>query len=209
MICVLIADCCDVVRTEIREILKAEREWEVVAEAADGKEAILKALKLKPDVAIVEISLPVVDGIEVTAHIRRQLPATEVLIFTLLEDEALIYDALAAGARAYLFKSDPHCHLTAAVACLAVHRPFFTERVSNRLLQSVLARRPQKEALTGRQRAVLKLIAEGYTNREITTFLDISVKTVETHRAAIMRKLDLSSLAALVRYAVRNKIVEL
>ena len=209
MIRVLIADCCDVVRTGIREILKGEREWEVVAEAADGKEAILKALKLKPDVAIVEIALPVVDGIEVTAHIRRQLPATEVLIFTLLEDEALIYDALAAGARAYLFKSDPHFHLTAAVACLAVHRPFFIERVSNRLMQSVLARRPQKEALTGRQRAVLKLIAEGYTNREITTFLGISVKTVETHRAAIMRKLDLSSLAALVRYAVRNKIVEL
>ena len=90
MICILIADECDVVRTGIREILKVERDWQVVAEAADGKEAILKALKLKPDIAIVEISLPVVDGIEVTAHIRRRLPATEVLIFTLLEHEALI-----------------------------------------------------------------------------------------------------------------------
>ena len=209
MIRILIADDCDVVRTGIREILKVERDWEVVAEAADGKEAILKALKLKPDIAIVEISLPVVDGIEVTAHIRRRLPATEVLIFTLLEHEELICDALAAGARAYLFKSDPRCHLTAAVACLAVHRPFFTDRVSDTLLQSILSRRRPKGVLTDRQRTVLQLIAEGYTNKEITTFLDIGVKTVETHRAAIMRKLNLSSLAALVRYAVRNKIVEL
>src|SRR5262245_40026661 len=113
---ILIADACDVVRTGICEILKVERDWEVVGEVADGKEAILKALNLKPDIVIIEIALPVMDGIEVTVHIRRRLPETEVLIFTLLESEALVCDAFDAGARAFLCKSDPHCHLTAAVA---------------------------------------------------------------------------------------------
>jgi DNA-binding NarL/FixJ family response regulator len=209
MIRILIADNCEVVRAGVRRVAEARPDWEVVAEAADGKEAILKAVACKPDVAVVEISLPLMSGIEVTDHIRSRLPSTEVLIFTAHENENLAFDALGAGARGYLFKSDAHGYLIEAIASLAEHRPYFTDRISKTLLQSFLARRsPTRAAVTSRERSVLQLIAEGHTNRKIGTILGIGVKTVETHRAAIMHKLNLSSSAALVRYAIRNKIVE-
>ena len=207
---ILIADDSEVVRLGLRQSLEAQPDWQVVAEAADGKEAILQAIASKPDVAVIEYALPVMNGTEVTHYLRRRLPKTEVLVFTRQEDEALIFDILSAGARGYLLKSDAQSHLLEAVASLAAHRPFFTDRISEKLLQAFLTRcNRARGTLTNRERSVVQLIAEGHTNRKIGAFLGIGVKTVETHRAAIMRKLNLSSSAALVRYAVRSKLVEL
>lgn len=209
MIRILIADDHEVVRSGLRKILEAQPSWEVVAEAGDGKDAVLKAAQTKPDVAVLDYSLPLVNGIEATRQIRTRLPKTEILIFTMHDNETLIQELLQAGARGYLLKSDAKRHLIGAIESLAVHRPFFTAKVSEALLESFLAH-PNREGsmLTNRERGVVQLIAEGYTNKQIANVLGISLKTVETHRATIMRKLNLSSSASLVRYAIRNKIVE-
>jgi DNA-binding NarL/FixJ family response regulator len=206
---ILIADDHDVVRSGLRSILETHPNWEVVAEAADGKEAILKAIEAKPDVAVLDYSLPLVNGVEVTRQIRARLRRTEVLIFTMHDNETLIQELLKAGARGYLLKSDASRYLIAAIESLAVHKPFFTASVSEALLESFLTRTRQAgSTLTNRERSVVQLIAEGHTNKEIAHLLNISIKTVETHRASVMRKLDLSSSADLVRYAIRNKLVE-
>jgi DNA-binding NarL/FixJ family response regulator len=209
MIRILIADDHEVVRSGLRKILEAQPNWEVVAEAGDGKDAIHKAAETRPDVAVLDYSLPLVNGIEATRQIRARLPKTEVLIFTMHDNETLIQELLKAGARGYLLKSDAKRHLIGAIESLASHKPFFTAKVSEALLDSFLAR-PNREGstLTNRERGVVQLIAEGHTNKQIANILNISLKTVETHRAAIMRKLNLSSSAALVRYAIRNRIVE-
>ncbi|MGE0850051.1 MAG: response regulator [Hyphomicrobiaceae bacterium] len=206
---ILIADDHEVVRSGLRRILEAQPNWEVVAEAGDGKDAISKAIETKPDVAVLDYSLPLVNGIEATRQIRARSPKTEVLIFTMHDNETLIQELLKVGARGYLLKSDAKRHLIGAIESLAVHKPFFTAKVSETLLDSFLSR-PSRESstLTNRERGVVQLIAEGYTNKHIANLLNISLKTVETHRAAIMRKLNLSSSAALVRYAIRNRIIE-
>jgi DNA-binding NarL/FixJ family response regulator len=204
---ILIADDHDVVRSGLRSIL--EPRWEVAAEASDGKEAIRKAIELKPDVAILDYSLPLINGVEATRQIRARVPTVEVLIFTMHDSESLIHDLLEAGARGYLLKSDAKCFLVNAVESLAAHRPFFTAKVSEALLDSYLTRStPAESVLTPRERSVVQLIAEGHSNKQVANVLNISVKTVETHRAAAMRKLNVSSAAGLVRYAVRNRIVE-
>ena len=164
---ILIADDHDVVRSGLRTILEAHPNWEVVAEAADGKEAILKAIETKPDVAVLDYSLPLVNGVEVTRQIRARLPRTEVLIFTMHDNETLIEELLKAGARGYLLKSDARRHLIAAIEALAVHKPFFTARVSEALLESFLTRTSQAgSTLTNRERGVVQLIAEGHTNKD-------------------------------------------
>jgi DNA-binding NarL/FixJ family response regulator len=206
---ILIADDHDVVRSGLRHIIEAQPGWQVVAEAGDGKEAVQKALETKPDVAVIDYSLPLINGVEATRQIRAALPHTEVLIFTMHDNEGLIQELLKAGARGYLLKTDARRHLIGALEALAAHKPFFTAKVSEALLDSFLSRPAQEgSALTPRERSVVQLIAEGYTNKQIAGLLKISVKTVETHRAAIMHKLKLSSPAALVRYAIRNRIVE-
>jgi DNA-binding NarL/FixJ family response regulator len=145
----------------------------------------------------------------VTHQIRARLPNTEVLIFTMHDNEVLIGELLKAGARGYLLKSDAGRHLVAAIEALASHKPFFTSKVSEGLLKSFVTRPSgQQSALTNRERAVVQLIAEGHTNKEIGRLFDISLKTVETHRSAVMHKLELHSPAAFVRYAIRNKLVE-
>ena len=206
---ILIADDHEVVRSGLRRILLSQPNWEVVAEAADGKDAISKATETKPDVAILDYSLPRINGMEATRQIRARLPKTEVLIFTMHDSEALIQELLKAGARGYLLKTDATRYLIAAIESLALHRPFFTAKVSEQLLDTFLAQ-PEREvsALTNRERGVVQLIAEGHTNKQIAHILSISLKTVETHRSAIMRKLSLSSSAGLVRYAIRNRLVE-
>ena len=190
-------------------ILLSQPNWEVVAEAADGKDAISKATETKPDIAVLDYSLPRINGMEATRQIRARLPKTEVLIFTMHDSEALIQELLKAGARGYLLKTDATRYLIAAIESLALHRPFFTAKVSEQLLDTFLAQ-PEREvsALTNRERGVVQLIAEGHTNKQIAHILSISLKTVETHRSAIMRKLSLSSSAGLVRYAIRNRLVE-
>jgi DNA-binding NarL/FixJ family response regulator len=158
---------------------------------------------------VLDYSLPLVNGFEVTRQIRARLPNTEVLIFTMNDNEKLIEDLLKAGARGYVLKSDAKRYLIGAIESLASHKPYFTSQVSEALLRSFLTKpSPSGSPLTNRERGVVQLIAEGHTNKEIANLLNISLKTVETHRSAIMHKLDLNSSAALVRYAIRNKLVE-
>jgi len=206
---VLIADDHDVVRSGLCAILNAHPRLSVVAEASDGKEAICKAIETKPDVAVVDYSLPIANGIEVTRQIRSRLPKTEVLIFTMHDNETLIEQLLNAGARGYLLKSDASRHLISAIESLALHRPFFSAGISEGLLTSFVSKKPGLgSTLTHRERGVVQLIAEGHTNKQIAKDLDIGLKTVETHRANVMRKLNVSSSAGLVRYAIRNKLIE-
>ena len=207
---ILIADDHEVVRSGLRAILEAHNGWEVVAEAENGKDAIAKAVESQPDVAIIDYSLPVMNGIEATRQIHARLPKAEILIFTMHDSDVLVGELLEAGARAYLLKSDAKQYLIAAVEALAEHKPFFTGRISQQLLDAFLATHQGKPeaALSPRERVIVQLIAEGHSNREMSEILNLSVKTVETHRAAAMRKLNLRSTAALVRYAVRNRLVE-
>jgi DNA-binding NarL/FixJ family response regulator len=207
---ILIADDHEVVRSGLRTILEAHEGWEVVAEADNGKDAVSKALASKPDVAIIDYSLPVINGIEATRQIRARLPEAEILIFTMHDSDILVGELLEAGARAYLLKSDAKQYLVAAVESLANHKPFFTGRVSEQLLKSYLTTLPLRGegTLTPRERLVVQLISEGYSNKQIGTILNLSVKTIESHRATAMRKLNVTSTAAIVRYAIRNKLVE-
>ena len=205
----LIADDHAVVRTGVRRILEDQRNWSVVAEAADGKEAIAKAIATNPDIAIVDYSLPLIDGIEATRQIRQCVPGVEVLIFTMHANENLLRDMVKAGARGYVLKSDAGEHLISAVRSLADHKPYFTNQVCEGVLEtSRTDGRQFDQPLTNREQTIVRLVAEGHSNQQIANLLSISVKTVETHRASIMRKLDLTSMAALVRYAVRNKMIE-
>jgi DNA-binding NarL/FixJ family response regulator len=208
---ILIADDHEVVRSGLRAILEARSGWEIVAEAANGKEAIKKALETKPDVAVIDYSLPLLNGIEATRQIRKREPHTEVLIFTMHDEEILIRNVLEAGALGYLLKADAKRYVVAAVEALAEHKPFFTARVSQTLLASFLGKggTTSDHTLSPREESVIKLIAEGHGNKEIADVLSISLKTVESHRASALRKLNLSSTADLVRYAIRNKLVEL
>src|SRR5262249_28321664 len=206
---ILIADDHEVVRFGLRAILEAHEGWEVVAEACDGKEAIAKAVETSPDVAIIDYSLPMMNGVEATRQIRARVPTAEVLIFTMHDSEVLVGELLQAGARAYLLKSDAKQYLI-AVESLASHKPFFTGKVSAQLLDTFLAKGHGKldATLSPRERVIVQLIAEGHSNKEMTEILNLSVKTIETHRAAAMRKLDVTSTAAIVRYAIRHKLVE-
>ena len=206
---ILIADDHDVVRSGVRAILEGQTGWEVVGEAEDGKAAIDQALTTHPDVIVLDYSLPVLNGIEVTRQIRTRVPGTEVLIFTMHDTATLVREVLEAGAKGFLLKSDAKKFLIAAVESLAAHKPFFTGKVSEALLASYLASgRTADTLLTAREKSVVQLIAEGQTNKKIADVLSISLKTVETHRATAMRKLNVNSTAALIRYAIRNKLIE-
>lgn len=206
---ILIADDHDVVRSGLRAILESRPGWEVVGEAADGRTAIELATATRPDIAILDYSLPLANGAEVTRQVKAALPKVEILIFTMHESEEIFADLLSAGARGYLLKSDARHFLITAVETLASHKPFFTGKVSEALLETFVARQRQVQTvLTPRERSIVQLIAEGNSNKAVADLLSLSLKTVETHRASAMRKLALDSTAALVRYAVRNKLVE-
>ena len=186
---------------------------QVVAEARTGREAVALAERLRPDVAVLDLSMPDLNGLEATRRIRKERPETEVLVFTMHQTEQLMREALLAGARGYLLKSDAAERLVAAVSTLAGHRPYFSAQVSEVLLDAFVRTTSTAgdgvgETLTAREREIVQLLSEGRGNKEVADELAISVKTVETHRAAIMRKLGLGSLADLVRYAVRNQLIE-
>ena len=205
---ILIADDHAVVRSGVRSIIESHAGWTVVAEAADGKDAVAQAIATKPDVAILAYALPVLSGIEATRQIRQRVPSVEVLIFTMHDNEDLLRQSFSAGARGYVLKSDAQQQLISAVQALAEHRPFFTDRASQVLLETFLTGKSRVEQpLTDREQTLVQLVAEGHTNKQIAQILNITIKTVETHRANIMRKLDLGSTAALVRYAIRNNLV--
>jgi DNA-binding NarL/FixJ family response regulator len=205
---ILIADDHDVVRRGLRDLLREHDGWEVVAEASDGKEAISAALQTKPDVAILDYGLPLLNGIEVTRQIRARVPNTEVLIFTMHDSEILLQQVLQAGARGFLLKSDADDFLIAAVHALSQRKPFFTGKVSEKLLQSFLVKTDPVAVLSPREQSVVQMIAEGKTNREMASVLSLSAKTIESHRASAMRKLNLATTADLIRYAIRNRLVE-
>lgn len=210
---VLIADDHDVVRRGLRALLESETGFEVCGEAIDGREAVRKARQLTPDIAVLDISMPILNGIEAIRHIRAASPRTEVVIITMHDSEDLLRDALKAGARGYVLKSAAGRDLLAAVAALRDGKPFFSPAISELMLEQYLSHHGASgEAgglrLTRREREIIQLLAEGRTNKEVATALSISIKTALTHRSNILRKLGLHSLPALVRYAIRNKIVE-
>ena len=178
-----------------------------VAEAADGQAAVAQTLQTAPHVAIVDYSLPILNGVELTRQIRQRSPGTEVIIFTMHDSNDLIRDLLRAGALGYVLKSEAHRLLLAAVEMVAKHKPFFTGMVSETLRQSFLTK-GNDGPLSARERSVLQLIAEGHSNKRAASILSLSIKTVETHRTTLMRKIGVNSIVDLVRYAVRNHLTD-
>ena len=211
MVRILLADDHAVVRRGLRALLEARQDFEVCAEASNGREAVELALHHRPDVAVLDISLPIVNGIEATRQIRKEAPGTEVLIFTLHDRENDIRDVLFAGASGYVLKSEADEQIVRAVEALARHHAFFSDHVLETLLDSFLGQTGTghiTHQLTARERKVVQLIAEGNSNKKTAFLLGIGVKTVETHRSASMRKLDIHSTAQLVRYAFREGLVQ-
>lgn len=207
---VMIVDDHDALRRGIRALIETRQNYVVVAEAASGHAAIEEARRTAPDIAIVDYSLPQLNGLDLTYALKRELPRLEIMIYTMHSRDEIITGILRAGARAYVMKSDSEDHLLAALDALAVKRPYFSGAVSEALLEQFLQsnRHINTDVLTHREREVVQLIAEGKINKQIANTLDISVKTVETHRASAMRKLNLRTTADLVRYAVRNSLIE-
>jgi DNA-binding NarL/FixJ family response regulator len=214
----LVADDHDVVRKGVRTLLEEQPGWEVAAEAADGREAVEKAKLVQPDVTILDLSMPELNGLEAAKEILKTVQ-TKVLILTMYDSDPLIRQTLEAGARGYLLKSDAGRDLVSAVDALRRNKTFFTPKVAQMVLEGYLGR-PTKEndedsnnrknglRLTARQKQILQLLAEGKSSKEVAVALNISVKTAETHRANIMRRLDCHSVTELVRYAIRNHIIE-
>jgi len=197
---ILIADDHQVVRTGLRALLESKSGWQVCAEAANGREAVEKAGQLKPDVAVLDIGMPLLNGVEV-------------LILTMHDSEVLVQEVLEAGANGYILKDDADRNLVAAVDALRRHKPYLSSRVSEAASSAASSDRSSfgrssRSRLTPREREILQLLAEGKSNKEVADLLGISVKTAETHRANIMLKLDFHSITELVRYAVRNKIIQ-
>ena len=210
---ILVADDHEVVRHGVRALLEAHPGWQVCDEATDGRDAVEKAGKLLPDIVILDIGMPGLNGFEAARQIRKASPKSEVLILTMHESEQIVREVLASGARGYVLKSDAGRDLVTAVEALGRHNTFFTTSVAELVLQKYLegktagVQAKEPSALTPREREVVQLLAEGKSNKEEASTLDISVKTAETHRTNIMRKLDCHSMSDLVRYAIRNNII--
>jgi DNA-binding NarL/FixJ family response regulator len=196
-------------------LLESRPGWQVCAEAANGREAVEFAGRLKPDVAVLDISMPLLNGIEATRQLLKLSPETEVLILTMHDSDLMVQQVLEAGARGYILKDDADRNLIAGVDALRRHKSFFSSRISQSFSHAMLrdsgpavSARRSKGRLTQREREIVQLLAEGKSNKEVAGVLGISVRTAETHRANIMLKLDLHSVVDLVRYAVRNRIVQ-
>ena len=210
MLRILIADDHEIVRRGVRDIIASQSGWEVCGEAADGREALEIGLREKPDIAILDVSMPLLNGIAVTRQLREALPKLEVLLFSMYDDEQTVSGGVAAGARGYLNKTDSDEHLVAAVSALGAHRPYFSAAVSE-LLRSATKygrKRSRLESFTGRELEVAQLIAEGHSNKQIARRLTISVKTVESHRAAAMRKAGVRTAAEFVRFAIKHNLIQ-
>jgi DNA-binding NarL/FixJ family response regulator len=214
---ILLADDHEVVRKGLRALLESQPGWKVVAEAIDGREAVEKARDMRPDVAIVDIGMPSLNGLEATRQIVKKAPRTRVLVLTMHDTNPLIQQVVKAGARGYVLKSDVASDLVSAVDALCRDQTFFTSKVSQIILDRYVGKAAGAEGspdpdpdspLTPREREVVQLLAEGKSSKEVAAVLGISVKTAETHRINLMRKLDCHSVAEVVRYAVRNLIAE-
>jgi DNA-binding NarL/FixJ family response regulator len=211
---ILIADDHEVARQGIRALLESHPGWEVCAEAKDGREAVELASNSKPDIVLLDIGMPNLNGLDAARQILAMSPAIRILILTMHDAEQVVREVLAAGARGFVLKSDAARDLVAAVDALQHRRTFFTTRVTQMVLNGYL--HPEKESqpsvkavLTPREREVIQLLAEGKTSKEVAVALKLSVKTAETHRTNLMRKLDLHSVADLTLYAIRNGIVQI
>jgi DNA-binding NarL/FixJ family response regulator len=211
---IVIAEDHDVVRRGLRDLLGGHEGWEIAGEARTGRQAVEVARRVRPDVVVADLSLPELSGLDAIRQIRSDLPQTEICAFSMHEDELFVGDAIAAGARAYVVKSEPGARVLEAVEALARHEPYFTPRVADLILRALIRARASgggpgiADPLTDREREVAQLLVEGLGSRAVASRLGITTKTVDTHRSAIMRKLGLASMADLVRYAIRNRLVE-
>lgn len=211
----LIADDHDLMRRGLRALLETHPGWEICGEALTGREAVAKAQELKPDIVILDITMPELNGVEAARRIRRGSPNSEILVLSVHYSDQLIREILDAGVRGYIVKSDSDRDLVIAVEALANHKPFFTPRATELIISNFNRGKTRSELpepigdrLTSREREIVQLLSEGRSSKEVASVLGISVKTAETHRANIMRKLEIHSVSELVRYAVRNQIIE-
>jgi DNA-binding NarL/FixJ family response regulator len=212
---ILIADDHDLVRRGLKILLESHLGWTVCAEAHSGREAVSMAEEFRPDIAIMDVSMPELNGIEAARKIKKLLPNTEMLILSMHHTDQLVREIIGAGAKGYIIKSDSDRDLVAAVESLAMHKPFFTPCANEIMLECMRKKGPAsdvpqtiRERLTPREREIVQLLSEGKSSKEVAVILGISVKTSETHRSNVMRKLEIHSVSQLVRYAVRNQIVE-
>jgi two-component system response regulator NreC len=210
---ILLADDHTLLRQGLRKILQERPDWEVVAEAGDGREAVRLTLAVRPDIAILDIGMPLLNGIEATRQIVRRLPDIHVLILSMHANEAYIIKALKAGAKGYLLKDSADTDLIRGVAAVASGKSFFSPAVAKVMLDDYVRHLAEKgiadrfDSLSEREREIFQLVAEGHSNKEIAELLSVSPTTVETHRAHILQKLDVHNTAELVLYAVRRGVI--
>lgn len=212
---ILIAGGYEIAREGIQALIARHAGWEVCGSVGNGREAVDKASELKPDIVVLDLTMPELNGPDAAVQIKRRLPNTEILLLTTHESDGLIRQAFDAGIRSYVLKRDAHRFLVDAIESLSRHKPYITAKVSEILSSNVISRAERRRGdaepghrLTARERQVVRLIAEGKSNKEIGDALAISLRTAENHRANIRRKLNLDSVAGLVRYAIRHKIIE-
>jgi DNA-binding NarL/FixJ family response regulator len=209
---ILIGDDHTIMRQGLRKILEERREWEIVAEAGDGRAAVHYTLALEPNVVVLDIGMPLLNGIEATAQITRRVPSAAVLILSMHADEAYVSQAVRAGARGYLLKDSAGSDLIGAIVAVAGGKSFFSPPIARVVLDDYARRLAEKgldryDSLSEREREVFQLVAEGQSTKEIAGVLSVSPTTIETHRAHILQKLDIHNTAGLVRYAVRRGVI--
>jgi DNA-binding NarL/FixJ family response regulator len=208
---ILLADDHTIVRHGLRRMLEERPEWQVVAEACDGREAIRLAEQHKPDVAIIDVAMPLLNGIETTRQLVRKVPGLKILVLSMHVDEVYVTQMLRAGASGYLLKDSADADLFRAVAAVAKGQSFFSPAIARLMVDEFVRPRPEGldryETLSDREREIFQLVAEAKTNKEIAALLGISPSTVETHRARIIQKLDLHSATEIALYAVRRGVI--
>jgi two-component system response regulator NreC len=210
---VLLADDHQMMRRGVRAVIEGMPGWEVCGEASNGREAIVMVEKLRPMIVVMDVSMPELNGLEATRQIKKTSPETEIMMFTGHENEELVHQVFEAGARSYILKTDGREKLETALRALAEHKPYFTTEIGEILFAKFLhgkhnvATDATTGRLTDREREIVQLLAEGASNKDVAQALGISVKTAETHRATVMKKMQFKAFSDLVRYAIRNHII--